>query len=101
MTVSTTSHNQEIVQSGVSLRSLLLMIALYVSLIAWMLTGLILLVLPRSFVVALARAWSRYFLWLCRIVGGIYVEFRGLKNITKGPLHIDAKQKTIWEKIAL
>ena len=101
MTVSTTSHNQEIVQSGVLLRSLLLMIALYVSLIAWMLTGLILLVLPRSFVVALARAWSRYFLWLCRVVGGISVEFRGLNNIPKGPLLIAAKHQSIWETFAL
>ena len=94
-------QNQDETQGGVSMRSLLLMIALYVNLIAWMFVGLIVLILPRSFVVALARAWSRYYLWLCRVVGGISVEFRGLNNIPKGPLLIAAKHQSIWETFAL
>ncbi len=101
MTVSIPLQNQDETQGGVSMRSLLLMIALYVNLIAWMFVGLIVLILPRSFVVALARAWSRYYLWLCRVVGGISVEFRGLNNIPKGPLLIAAKHQSIWETFAL
>lgn len=77
------------------------MIALYVSLIAWMIAGLVVLVLPRQSVIALARSWSRYYLWLCRVVGGIQVEFRGLNNIPKGPLLIAAKHQSIWETFAL
>jgi len=99
--VSSDSYNQGGTQGGVSVRAVVLMVALYVSLIAWMLAGLVVLVLPRAFVVALARAWSRYYLWLCRVVGGISVEFRGLNNIPKGPLLIAAKHQSIWETFAL
>lgn len=95
------SYDQEQTQQSVSIRAVFLMIALYVNLIAWMMVGLIVLVLPRSFVTGLARAWSRYFLWLCRIVGGIHVEFRGLDNIPNGPLLIAAKHQSIWETFAL
>jgi len=99
--VSSDSYNQGSAKGDVSVRAVILMIALYVSLIAWMLAGLVVLVLPRSFVVALARSWSRYYLWLCRVVGGIHVEFRGLNNIPKGPLLIAAKHQSIWETFAL
>ena len=78
MTVPLDSYDQQKEEGGVSPRVLLLMIALYANLIVWMLAGLIVLLLPRFFVITLARAWSRYYLWLCRIVGGIKVEFRGL-----------------------
>ena len=94
-------HDHQKKEGGVSPRALLLMVALYVNLIVWMLAGLIVLLLPRSFVIALARAWSRYYLWLCRVVGGIKVEFRGLENIPKGPLLIAAKHQSIWETFAL
>ena len=99
--MSSDSYNQGGTQGGVSVRAVVLMVALYGSLIAWMLAGLVVLVLPRAFVVALARAWSRYYLWLCRVVGGIHVEFRGLNNIPKGPLLIAAKHQSIWETFAL
>lgn len=82
-------------------RTLLLMTALYTSLIIWMLFGLIVLVLPRPAMTALARAWSRYYIALCRIVGGIDVEFRGLNHIPKGPLLVAAKHQSIWETFAL
>ena len=101
MTVTIDSQDDESGEDGVSIRALSLMIALYVSLIAWMLAGLIVLVLPRSFVTELARAWSRFYLWLCRVVGGIKVEFRGLDNIPEGPLLIAAKHQSIWETFAL
>lgn len=83
------------------MRPFLLMIALYSSLILWMLAGLIVLVLPRSAMTFLARAWSRYYIALCRIVGGIHVEFRGLDRIPKGPLLVAAKHQSIWETFAL
>ena len=99
--MSLESHDHQKEEKGVSLRALLLMIALYANLIVWMLAGLIVLILPRSFVITLARAWSRYYLWLCKVVGGIKVEFRGLENIPKGPLLIASKHQSIWETFAL
>ena len=97
----TESQNYHSDQDSVSFRSLILMMALYVSLIAWMIVGLIVLILPRSFVTELARAWSRFFLWLCRVIGGLRVEFRGLENIPEGPLLIAAKHQSLWETFAL
>ncbi len=83
------------------IRAIFLMIILYASLIAWMLAGLIVLVLPRQAMTWLARAWSRYYISLCRIIGGIHVEFRGLNHIPKGPLLVAAKHQSIWETFAL
>ena len=84
-----------------TLRSLVMMIALYISLAVWTIVGLPVLLLPRRFVTGLARGWSRYFLWLSRTVGGISVEFRGLENIPQGPLLIAAKHQSVWETFAL
>lgn len=84
-----------------NLRSFLLMLTLYVSLIVWMIVGLVVLVLPRPVMVGLARAWSRYFLWLCRVVGGIDVEIRGQDHLPKGPALIASKHQSIWETFAL
>ena len=83
------------------IRAVFFMLALYLSLIAFMLIGLIVLILPRSAVTILARSWGRYFLWLCRVVGGINVEFRGRENIPKGPLLVAVKHQSVWETFML
>jgi 1-acyl-sn-glycerol-3-phosphate acyltransferase len=44
---------------------------------------------------------GRFFLWLCRVVGGMKVEFRGLDRIPDGPLLIAAKHQSLWETFAL
>jgi len=77
------------------------MVVLYVSLVAFMLAGLIVLILPRRAVMILARFWSHYFLLICQGVGGINVEFRGLQNIPKGPLIVAVKHQSIWETFML
>ena len=84
-----------------SVRSLLFIVTLYVSLLAWMIVGLPVLILPRMFMVYFARAWSHYFLWLCRVVGGLKVEIRGRENIPSGPLLIASKHQSMWETFAL
>jgi 1-acyl-sn-glycerol-3-phosphate acyltransferase len=84
-----------------ALRAVLLNLSLYLSLIVWMIVGLPLLVLPRAAVMAFARLWGHYFLWLCRVVGGMRVEFRGLEKIPAGPLLIAAKHQSLWETFAL
>ncbi len=83
------------------IRAFFFMTAVYLSLIVFMLVGLIVLILPRRAVTLLARRWGRYFLWLCRIAGGINVEFRGLENIPKGPLLVAVKHQSIWETFML
>lgn len=77
------------------------MAALYASLIVWMTAGLIVLILPRPFAMGLARNWGLYFVWLCRVVGGIRVEFRGRDNIPPGPLLVASKHQSLWETFML
>lgn len=83
------------------LRPILLNTALYVSLTIWMIAALPTLVLPRAVLMAVARAWGRFFIGLCRIVGGMDVEFRGLDRIPAGPLLVASKHQSIWETFAL
>jgi 1-acyl-sn-glycerol-3-phosphate acyltransferase len=83
------------------LRSLLLNALLYLSLVGIMILALPTLVLPRAALMAYVRGWGRYYIWLCRVVGGIGVEFRHLDRIPKGPLLIAAKHQSIWETFAL
>jgi len=82
-------------------RAILLMLILYPSLVVWMIAGLPLLMVPRRYITALARAWSRYFLFLCRILAGIRIEIRGKENILNGPLLVASKHQSIWETFAL
>lgn len=86
--------------SGI-VRALLLTSILYPSLVIWMIASLPILLLPRRVMTALARAWSRYFLFLCRILAGIDIEIRGKENIPKGPLLVASKHQSIWETFAL
>ncbi len=83
------------------LRALLMLLSLYVSLILWMTVGFITLILPRWFAMRLARSWGLYFVWLCRVVGGIKVEFRGRQNIPPGPLLVAIKHQSLWETFML
>lgn len=82
-------------------RAVILMIILYPSLVLWMIAGLPILILPRHMMTKLARAWSRYFLNLCRFIAGIDIEIRGRENIPSGPLLVASKHQSIWETFAL
>lgn len=84
-----------------SLRSLVFMVTFYLSLIVWMIAGLPVLILPRQYMVFFAHCWSRYFLWLCRVAGGLSVEIRGRENIPSGPLLVASKHQSLWETFAL
>jgi 1-acyl-sn-glycerol-3-phosphate acyltransferase len=84
-----------------SVRSLLFLVTLYVSLLVWMIFGLPVLILPRGVMVRFARLWSLHFLWLCRVIGGLKVEIRGREHIPSGPLLIASKHQSMWETFAL
>jgi 1-acyl-sn-glycerol-3-phosphate acyltransferase len=83
------------------LRPILLNTALYASLIVWLIAALPTLVLPRAALMAVMRAWGGYFIALCRIVGGMDVEFRGRERIPAGPLLVASKHQSLWETFAL
>ncbi|MHB2168368.1 lysophospholipid acyltransferase family protein [Alsobacter sp. R-9] len=82
-------------------RSLALNACLYASLVVIMIAALPTLVLPRQALMAYIRGWGRYFVWLCRVVGGIGLEVRGRENIPPGPLLVASKHQSIWETFAL
>ncbi|WP_196240245.1 lysophospholipid acyltransferase family protein [Alsobacter soli] len=82
-------------------RSLALNAVLYVSLVLYMLLALPSFVLPRSALMAYVRGWGHYFVWICRVIGGIGLEVRGRENIPPGPLLVASKHQSIWETFAL
>jgi 1-acyl-sn-glycerol-3-phosphate acyltransferase len=82
-------------------RAILLNVSLYASLILIMILALPTLVLPRAVLMRVVRWWGRYFIGLCRIVGGLRVEMRGLERIPPGPLLIASKHQSLWETFAL
>ena len=82
-------------------RSIALNVALYVSLVGIMLVALPTLPFPRAAIRSVVRFWGRYFVWLCRVVGGIRLEVRGADRIHSGPLLVASKHQSIWETFAL
>lgn len=83
------------------IRAIVLSVILYPSLVIWMIAALPIMALPRSVMTGLARAWSRYFLFLSRVIAGIDVEIRGRENLPQGPYLVAAKHQSIWETFAL
>lgn len=83
-----------------SLRALLLNATLYLSMIVVMVLALPSLLLPRAVLRSIVRLWGRYFLLLCRVVGGLKVEVRGREKIPPGPLLVASKHQSIWETFA-
>jgi 1-acyl-sn-glycerol-3-phosphate acyltransferase len=82
------------------LRSILLNAALYVSIVVAMILGLPTLV-SRRWAIGFVKLWGRYFVWLCRVVGGIRMEVRHRERIPPGPLLVASKHQSLWETFAL
>lgn len=82
-------------------RACLLMLVLYPSLVIWMIAALPVLLMPRFVMTNLAKAWSRYFLFLCRVIAGLNVEIRGQHALPAGPYLVASKHQSIWETFAL
>lgn len=83
------------------MRSLLFNVAFYANLILWLIMLLPTLVMPRRFVIAGVRAWSRSNLWLMRVTARTSVVFRNLDRIPPGGLMVAAKHQSFWETFAL
>jgi 1-acyl-sn-glycerol-3-phosphate acyltransferase len=83
------------------IRSALFNFLFYATMIVLMVVGLPALFSGRKAILALARTWSRFSLWLLKVVCGTSVEFRGLENIPKGACIIAPKHQSFWETFAL
>lgn len=83
------------------LRSLLFNIAFYLSSAVWVLVAVPTVVMPRRAILAVAKAWGRFNLWLLRVICGIDVEWRGREKIPPGPLLVASKHQSFWETFAL
>jgi 1-acyl-sn-glycerol-3-phosphate acyltransferase len=83
------------------LRSALFNFLFYATMIVLMIIGLPTLLFGRKAILGLARFWSRFSLWLLKVVCGTSAEFRGLENIPQGACIIAPKHQSFWETFAL
>jgi 1-acyl-sn-glycerol-3-phosphate acyltransferase len=83
------------------LRTLLFQVCFYVSLIGVMILASPALLMPRRTLMQVVRWWGRYFVGLCRVVGGFGMEVRGREHLQQGPLLVAAKHQSLWETFAL
>src|SRR5947209_13337314 len=83
------------------LRSLLFNVLFYLLLIGWLIVAIPTFVMPRSGILAVARAWARQSTWLLGVVCNVKVEYRGVEKIPKGPLVVASKHQSMWETFAL
>jgi 1-acyl-sn-glycerol-3-phosphate acyltransferase len=83
------------------IRSIVFNVVFYVSLLGWLVIALPAFALPYRVVIAVAKAWGRYNLFLLRVICGLRADFRGLEKIPPGPLLVAAKHQSAWETFAL
>ena len=83
------------------IRSILFNIVFYVSTLVWLIVALPTFLLPYRAILAVAKAWGRYNLFLLCVICGLHADFRGLEKIPPGPLLVAAKHQSAWETFAL
>ena len=83
------------------LRSLVFNVAFYVNITLWMIAALPTLLMPRSALVAVVRAWAKSNLMLLRLIVGIRCEVRGRERIPQGGIIVASKHQSVWETFAL
>ena len=83
------------------LRSLVFNLAFYVNITLWMIAALPTLLMPRSALVAVVRAWAKSNLMLLRLIVGIRCEVRGRERIPQGGIIVASKHQSVWETFAL
>jgi 1-acyl-sn-glycerol-3-phosphate acyltransferase len=86
---------------SVYIRSIIFNVVFYVTLAVWLIAALPTLVMPYSAIVAVAKWWGRYNLFLLRAICGLDAEFRGLDKIPYGACLVAAKHQSAWETFAL
>ena len=89
------------ISAGLVIRSILFNLLFYLNLSVLLIAAIPAFLMPRRAILIMAKVWGRTSLWLLRVVCDLNVEFRGLENITPGPLIVAAKHQSTWETFAL
>jgi 1-acyl-sn-glycerol-3-phosphate acyltransferase len=82
-------------------RSLAYNVLFYLMLVMWMIVAIPTFLMPRRFLMAVARYWARSNIWLLRVICNTKVEYRGVDKIPQGPLIVASKHQSMWETFAL
>ena len=85
----------------VLVRSIGFNIVFYATLVIWLIAALPTLMMPYRAIVAVAKWWGRYNLFLLRAICGLGAEFRGLERLPPGACLVAAKHQSAWETFAL
>ena len=85
----------------IGLRSLIFNIAFYVNLALFLVLGAEFFLTPRKWAVRALQVWARVSLWLLRVICGLHIEVRGLKNIPRGAVLVAGKHQSLWETFAI
>ena len=83
------------------IRSIVFNLLFYLNLSVLLVAAIPTFLMPRRAILRMAKVWGQTSLWLLRVICGLKVEFRGLENITPGPLIVAAKHQSTWETFAL
>ena len=83
------------------LRSTVFNILFYVLMVAFLLLGSPVLLMPRIYAIRMLQAWGVTVNWLLRVICNINVEVRGAENIPAGPLLVAGKHQSAWETTSL
>jgi len=83
------------------IRSALFNLLLYLNLATLLLAASVTFFMPRWGILGMAKTWGRTSLWLLRVICDIKFEYRGVENITPGPLLVASKHQSLWETFAL
>jgi 1-acyl-sn-glycerol-3-phosphate acyltransferase len=85
---------------GLWLRSLAFNVGWYLGTTVLAIVGFPLLLAPRRWVVAWARAWIAFILWWLRVTVGLSHRIVGRENLPDGPAILAAKHQSSWETLA-
>jgi 1-acyl-sn-glycerol-3-phosphate acyltransferase len=66
-----------------------------------MIAGFFFLLTPRRVSMKALKAWSRFFVFMCKTLGGIGFEVRGREHIPHGAALVAGKHQSMWETFAL
>jgi 1-acyl-sn-glycerol-3-phosphate acyltransferase len=83
------------------IRSVLFNILFYANLVLHLVATVPGMLLPRFFILGVAKSWGRTSNWLLRAVADVRTEITGLEKMPKGPLLVASKHQSIWETFTL
>jgi 1-acyl-sn-glycerol-3-phosphate acyltransferase len=83
------------------IRSVLFNILFYANLALHLAATVPGMLLPRHFILGVAKSWGRSSNWLLRVVADVRTEITGLEKLPKGPLLVASKHQSIWETFTL